>query len=167
MNKIQVLIDNEFITLNEVLEYAYNHNALEELNNNHQDEIDYDYPDYHQDELDRMKIEEFEDSYYDQMISKYNLDEPTIDTTYVLASTNYLMEETMVFPSNEEGEIVSYSDLANLALRYGHEYWEDAFAAVVLLNTDEYKYIHVKTIDGGNNIHNLFKKVKVSDNVVI
>jgi hypothetical protein len=45
MDKIQVLIDNGFITLNEVLLYAYNHNALEELNNNHQDEIDYDYPD--------------------------------------------------------------------------------------------------------------------------
>jgi hypothetical protein len=32
MDKIQVLIDNGFITLNEVLTYAYNHHALEELN---------------------------------------------------------------------------------------------------------------------------------------
>ena len=32
MDKIQVLIDNGFITLNDVLLYAYNHNALQELN---------------------------------------------------------------------------------------------------------------------------------------
>lgn len=32
IDKIQVLIDNEFITLNEVLLYAYNYNALQELN---------------------------------------------------------------------------------------------------------------------------------------
>lgn len=45
MDKIQVLIDNGFITLNEVLIYAYNHNALEELNEdwkNSVDETDYD-----------------------------------------------------------------------------------------------------------------------------
>ena len=47
MNKIQVLIDNGFIELNDVLLYAYNHNALEDLNNQ-EPEYDYDYTGYDQ-----------------------------------------------------------------------------------------------------------------------
>jgi hypothetical protein len=156
MNKIQVLIDNGFIELNDVLLYAYNHHALEDLNNQVED-----------------------DSYYDQMISKYEIEEQLDDPQnyeernfhgidYVVASTSDLMQETMVFPSNAEGEITSYSDLACLALRYGHADWEDAMAAVITLNTDEYKYIHVKTLDnGGNNIHNLFKRINVLETIVI
>ena len=148
MNKIQVLIDNGFIELNDVLLYAYNHHALEDLNNQVED-----------------------DSYYDQMISKYEIEEQLDDpqdykdrnfygTEYILASTSDLVEETMVFPSNAEGEITDFGDLACLALRYGNDDWEDAMAAVITLNTDEYKYIHVKTLDnGGNNIHNLFRKI--------
>ena len=155
MNKIQVLIDNGFIELNDVLLYAYNHHALEDLNNQVED-----------------------DSYYDQMISKYEIEEQLDDPQdyeernfygidYVVASTSYMMEETMVFPSNAEGEITSYSDLACLALRYGNNDWEDAIAAVITLNTDEYKYIHVKTLNGGNNIHNLFKRINTLETTVI
>ena len=86
---------------------------------------------------------------------------------YVLASTSDLMEETMVFPSNKDGDITDLGDLACLALRYGSDNWEDPIAAIIQLNTDEYKYIHVKTLNGGNNIHNLFKRITVSDIVVI
>ena len=156
MNKIQVLIDNGFIELNDVLLYAYNHHALEDLNNQVED-----------------------DSYYDQMISKYEIEEQLDDpqdykdrnfygTEYILASTSDLVEETMVFPSNAEGEITDFGDLACLALRYGNDDWEDAMAAVITLNTDEYKYIHVKTLDnGGNNIHNLFRRINVLETIVI
>tara|TARA_B110000503_G_C7129765_1_gene406343 strand:+ start:1152 stop:1622 length:471 start_codon:yes stop_codon:yes gene_type:complete len=156
MKKIQVLIDNGFIELNDVLLYAYNHHALEDLNNQVED-----------------------DSYYDQMISKYEIEEQLDDpqdykdrnfygTEYILASTSDLVEETMVFPSNAEGEITDFGDLACLALRYGNDDWEDAMAAVITLNTDEYKYIHVKTLDnGGNNIHNLFRRINVLETIVI
>jgi hypothetical protein len=41
-------------------------------------------------------------------------------------------------------------------------------AAVIQLNTDEYKYIHVKTLDNsGNNIHNLFKRINTLEITVI
>ena len=132
MNKIKVLIDNGFITDNDIQEYICSNQEYNEQ-------------------------EELNDDWFNS--------QP--DTTYVIASTSQLMEETMVFPSNEEGEIISYSEVSNLALRYGHEDWEDAFAAVNQLNTDEYKYIHIKKIDGGNNIHNLFMRITTSDNVVI
>ena len=133
MNKIQVLIDNGFITDNDIQDYISSNQ-------------------------DHNENEEFNDDWFDEHI---------IDTTYVLASTSQLMEETMVFPSNEQGEIVSYTEVSNLALRYGNDNWEDAMAAVIPLNTLDYIYTHVKTIDGGNNIHNLFKRINVSDNIVI
>jgi hypothetical protein len=157
MNKIQVLIDNGFITLNDVLIYAYNHNALEELNEEYErNNFEPEYPD---------------DDFYDQMINKDYEEQLTHwpDTKYILASTNQLMEETMVFPSNEEGEITDYGDLACIALRYGHADWEDPMAAVITLNTDEYKYIHIKriTTESNSNTHNLFMRITTSDNVVI
>ena len=159
MNKIQVLIDNGFIELNDVLLYAYNHHALEDLNNQ-EPEYDYDYTGYDQ-------IREGDENYFvedkdeEQAVRELNAE-------YVLASTSDLVEETMVFPSNAEGEITDFGDLACLALRYGNNDWEDAMAAVITLNTDEYKYIHVKTLDnGGNNIHNLFRRINVLETIVI
>jgi hypothetical protein len=134
MNKIQVLIDNGFITDDDIQQYISS-------NQEHNEQ------------------EEFNDEWFEER-NFYGTD-------YVLASTNHIMEETMVFPSNEQGEIVSYSEMSNLALRYGHDDWEDAMAAVITLNTDEYKYIHVKTLNGGNNIHNLFRRINVLETIVI
>ena len=111
------------------------------------------------------------DDYNDKINQEYDeqdYNEPEINTDYVIASTSEMMEETMVFPSNEEGQIVSYSDLSHLALRYGHDNWEDAMAAVIPLNTADYVYVHVKTIETENsNHHNLFKKIKTLETIVI
>jgi hypothetical protein len=78
-----------------------------------------------------------------------------------------MMQETMVFCADADGHITSFGGLNSIALRYGQEYWEDAFAAVVPLNTDEHKYIYVRTVDSDMNIHNLFRKINTSDTVVI
>jgi hypothetical protein len=103
---------------------------------------------------------------YDEHTSAIT-DEPEINTDYVIASTSEMMEETMVFPANEDGQITDYTDLNCVALRYGRYDWEDAFSAVAELNTDEYKYIFVKHIYNKGNLHNLFKKINTSDIVVI
>lgn len=127
---------------------------------------------------DSKEVEEWSDDYYKQLAAENEAAEQLahelnrtdyIDAhpEYVLVSTSDLMQETMVFPSNAEGEITDYGDLACLALRYGSDNWEDPIAAIIQLNTDEYKYIYVKTLNGGNNIHNLFKRITFSDNVVI
>ena len=130
------------------------------------DEPDYDHIEWSDDDYNQMAAE---NEAAEQLAHELNrTDYIDAHPEYVLASTSDLVEETMVFPSNAEGKITSYSDLACLALRYGNDDWEDAIAAVITLNTDEYKYIHVKTLDnGGNNIHNLFKRITVSDNVII
>ena len=147
MNKIKVLIDNGFITDNDIHEYI----------SSNQDFYDMSDDDYQQMAAENEAAE--------QLPHFPNLDD--YQPEYVLASTSDLVEETMVFPSNAEGEITDYGDLACLALRYGNDDWEDAMAAVITLNTDEYKYIHVKTLNGGNNIHNLFKRINTLENTVI
>ena len=147
MNKIQVLIDNGFITLQDVFDYV---NSGEPEND--ADQMDWSDDDYKQMAAENEAAEQLALAHFP------NLDD--YHPEYVLASTSDLMQETMVFPSNAEGEITDYGDLACLALRYGSDNWEDPMAAVIQLNTDEYKYIHVKTLDnGGNNIHNLFRKI--------
>ena len=147
MNKIKVLIDNGFITDNDIHEYI---------------SINQDFYDMSDDDYQQMAAE---NEAAEQLPHFPNLDD--YQPEYVLASTSDLVEETMVFPSNAEGEITDYGDLACLALRYGNDDWEDAMAAVITLNTDEYKYIHVKTLNGGNNIHNLFKRINTLENTVI
>lgn len=110
------------------------------------------------------------DDYNDKINQEYDeqdYNEPEISTEYVIASTSQMMEETMVFPSNADGHITDYTDLNCVALRYGRYDWEDAFSAVAELNTDEYKYIYVRTLESDKNIHNLFRRIDTSDAVVI
>lgn len=82
-----------------------------------------------------QEVENFiaEDEYYAEMY-KDSLDEAAYeedeietmpDTTYVVASTSYDMRETFVFPSNEDGAITSFSEIAAIAERFGDEHWND------------------------------------------
>ena len=158
MNKIKVLIDNGFITDNDIHEYISINQDFYAMSNDEPNNMDWSDDDYQQMVAENEAAE--------QLPHFPNLDD--YQPEYVLASTSDLVEETMVFPSNAEGEITDFGDLACLALRYGNDDWEDAMAAVITLNTDEYKYIHVKTLDnGGNNIHNLFRRINVLETVVI
>lgn len=93
--------------------------------------------------------------------------EQELHPEYVIASTNLMMQETMVFCADADGHITSYGGLNSIALRHGQEYWEDAFAAVVPLNTDKHKYIYIRTLDSDKNIHNLFRRINTSDAVII
>ena len=158
MNKIQVLIDNGFITLQDVFDYV---NSGEPENDADQiardDYNDKDQMEWSDDDYQQMAAE---NEAAEQLAHELNrTDYIDYQPEYVVASTSYKLAETMVFPSNAEGEITDLDDLACLALRYGCGDWEDPMAAVIQLNTDEYKYIHVKTLNGGNNIHNLFRKI--------
>ena len=158
MNKIKVLIDNGFITDNDIHEYISINQDFYAMSNDEPNNMDWSDDDYQQMVAENEAAE--------QLPHFPNLDD--YQPEYVLASTSDLVEETMVFPSNAEGEITDFGDLACLALRYGNDDWEDAMAAVITLNTDEYKYIHVKTLDnGGNNIHNLFRRINVLETIVI
>ena len=157
MNKIKVLIDNGFITDNDIHEYISSNQDFYDMSNDEPNNMDWSDDDYQQMVAENEAAE--------QLPHFPNLDD--YQPEYVLASTSDLVEETMVFPSNAEGEITDFGDLACLALRYGNDDWEDAMAAVITLNTDEYKYIHVKTLNGGNNIHNLFKRINTLENTVI
>ena len=157
MNKIQILLDNGFITLQDVFEYVNSGGPENDV-----DQMEWPDDDYNQ----MINDQECEEQLAHELTRTDYID---YQPEYVLASTSDLVEETMVFPSNAEGEITDFGDLACLALRYGHADWEDPMAAVITLNTDEYKYIHVKTLDryGGNNLHNLFKRINILETTVI
>jgi hypothetical protein len=82
-----------------------------------------------------QEVENFiaEDEYYAEMY-KDSLDEAAYeedeietmpDTTYVVASTSYDMRETFVFPSNEDGAITAFSEIAAIAERFGNEDWSN------------------------------------------
>ena len=149
MNKIQILLDNGFITLQDVFDYV----------NSGEPENDADHMEWPDDDYNQMiNDQECEEQLANELNRTDYIDS---HPEYVVASTSYKLAETMVFSSNAEGEITDLDDLACLALRYGCGDWEDPIAAVIQLNTDEYKYIHVKTLDiyVGNNIYNLFRKI--------
>ena len=93
--------------------------------------------------------------------------EQELHPEYIIASTNLMMQETMVFCADADGHITSYGGLNSIALKHGQEYWEDAFAAVIPLNTNEHKYIYVRTLETERNIHNLFRRIDTSDAVII
>ena len=124
MSKIQVLIDNGFITHEDVMAYASDFASA------------------------------YNDDLYETLLENDRAPE------YVIASTSEMMEETMVFPADEHGDITSFSDLACIAKRYGHEDWRNCDEVVSSLDTDEYTYEHVKCVSTANsNVHNLFKRV--------
>jgi hypothetical protein len=166
MNKIQILLDNGFITLQDVFEYVNSGGPENDADQMARDDYnDKDQMEWSDDDYQQMAAE---NEAAEQLAHELNrTDYIDYQPEYVLASTSDLMEETMVFPSNAEGEITDFGDLACLALRYGHADWEDPMAAVIQLNTDEYKYIHVKTLNGGNNLHNLFKRINILETTVI
>ena len=165
MNKIQILLDNGFITLQDVFDYVNSGGPENDADQMARDDYnDKDQMEWSDDDYQQMAAE---NEAAEQLALAYMPNLDYYQPEYVVASTSYKLEETMVFPSNAEGEITDLYDLECAALRYGHADWEDPMAAVITLNTDEYKYIHVKTIDGGNNIHNLFRRINTLETIVI
>ena len=165
MNKIQILLDNGFITSQDVFDYVNSGEPENDADQMARDDYnDKDQMEWSDDDYKQMAAE---NEAAEQLALAYMPDLDYYQPEYVVASTSYKLEETMVFPSNAEGEITDFYDLECAALRHGNNNWEDAMAAVITLNTDEYKYIHVKTLNGGNNIHNLFKRINTLENTVI
>jgi hypothetical protein len=74
----------------------------------------------------RMMMQEVEDSIsLEYQKEEYDEEYYLPDTTYVVASTSYDMRETYVFPSNEDGAITVFSEIAAIAERFGDEHWND------------------------------------------
>ena len=74
----------------------------------------------------RMMMQEVEDSIsLEYQEEEYDEEYYLPDTTYVVASTSYDMKETYVFPSNEDGAITVFSEIAAIAERFGDEHWND------------------------------------------
>ena len=166
MNKIQILLDNGFITLQDVFDYVNSGGPENDADQIARDDYnDKDQMEWSDDDYQQMAAE---NEAAEQLAHELNrTDYIDAHPEYVVASTSYKLVETMVFPSNEDGKITDFGDLVCLARRHGHDNWEDAMAAVIQLNTDEYKYIHVKTFVDRGNRYNLFKKINTLETTII
>jgi hypothetical protein len=58
---------------------------------------------------------------------------------YVVASTSFEMKETYVFPSNEDGVITDFNEIAAIAERYGDENWSNP--SVVMQKLPDYELV--------------------------
>jgi hypothetical protein len=81
------------------------------------------------------------------------------DREYIIASTSYRMNETYIFPANENGEIESFSEIGGIAERHGDVDWENHKLAVdTVMGESKYEFV-AQTHDEGEVIHNLYKRV--------
>jgi len=125
---IEKLIHLKVISLADVLDYAFEYNMNQQL-------------DYEMDEQQNCDIDQY-DSHPE----------------YVVASTSYEFGETLVFPSDKDGVISYYSQIAS-----DYENLNNHFTCLAQLNTDEHSYHFVKRISDISSdgfYQSLFKKVK-------
>lgn len=126
--KIQSLIDGGFISIADVMEYATEHN----------NQIIAD-----------SYVDEYEDM-WDESIHH------VVNYEYVVVSTSYKLKETMVFTSDENGEITNWGDIA--CVKDGVEFWDNHNYVIRMLDD---KYVMVKQLETGDDriIHTLWKLV--------
>lgn len=55
------------------------------------------------------------------------------DPLYILTSTSYSLEETVVYEANDKGEITASDDYGCIAKRLGHEDWTNPTKAVIFV----------------------------------
>jgi len=81
-------------------------------------------------------------------------------TTYVIASTSYLANETYIFPADETGKITDYGEIGGVAERWGCSFWEDHDLTMNEVFGPDHKYEQVDMrISGHNGPQTLYKLV--------
>jgi hypothetical protein len=143
-NKIQQLINDGVITVNDVMEYAteINDKAIVDSYEDLYDKYDFEYDDH------------------DDTMSAYPQDDRDEYPEYIIASTSYRLKETYVFEANEKGEIHDYAEYGGIAERFGDSTWMNYYGAIDR-TFGENKYQFVRRIETGvkDVIHMLFKRI--------
>lgn len=115
MEKIKQLIAEGTITHSDVMEYLRDyHESIDWEADQMEDNPEEHYLDWSDDSNDQ------DDCIVQDLFPKEEThpDDKGLDTEYVLLSTAYRMKETYVFPSNKEGQHLSWSEMVGLAERY-------------------------------------------------
>ena len=179
MSKISELLKDGIITIEEVLEYAQQHmDAVDAYDNERLGEWECEHGTLHplsmqscecakyeeyqmtQDEMEyeqRRLLEEKYDDYLDEEM-ELSYTSHSSNPQYVIASTSFKLEETMVFEANEKGEIMSYDDYGCIAKRLGHEkMWTIRDVAVEFCLPD-HVYCPIKDFGEVNGVHQCLYK---------
>jgi hypothetical protein len=73
------------------------------------------------------------------------------DPLYIIASTSYSLEETVVYEANEKGEITSLDAYGFIAKRTGHECWGHRNSAVIFVFPRR-RYYPIKDVGIDSNL---------------
>lgn len=142
--KVQQLIDDGQLTIEDLLEYAQQYmNGVDQ---------------YDDEQIDKYYQEEYMQEDYDHT-AEWPEDMRSLDPEYIIASTAYVIEETYVFEANENGQITNYCEYSGIAKRNGCDDWQDYYKAVeVAFGKDKYQF--VRRLDTLPEVaHFLFKRV--------
>ena len=132
METIKKLIQSGLITHSDVMEYVRDyHENIDWEADQMEDNPEEHYLDW-SDDSDNQ-----DDCIIKDLFSKERShpDDKGSDTEYVLLSTSYEMKETYVFPSNKEGQHVSWLEMVGLAERYTK--YDDSIKKDDWLDTDK------------------------------
>jgi hypothetical protein len=156
--KVQQLINDGVITVNDVMEYAteINDKAIVDSYEDLYDEYDFEYDEHDP----TMPAYPEEERYTDEEVELALGHVRSEDPEYIIASTSYILEETYVFEANEKGEIHDYAEYGGIAKRFGDSTWMNYYGAVDR-TFGENKYQFVRRVESGNSniIHMLFKRI--------
>lgn len=147
MLKVQQLIEDQSITHQDVMDYLRDYHSKV-----YQEEMDR----YEQEMMDQEGYDDFGSAidaamYQDEDNRMFEVQEDLPDSEYVVLSTAYEQQETYGFPANEQGEIISFSDLTQVAARFakydGPSEWLDTDKVLRYLEqSTQHTYTFVKEV---------------------
>ena len=76
------------------------------------------------------------------------------DPLYIIASTSYSLEETVVYKANEKGEIIASDEYGCIAKRLGFEQWRNSNIAVVFVFPKK-KYYPINDFGLDSGLHQI------------
>jgi hypothetical protein len=175
---VQQLINDDVITLNDVLDYAQIHiDANEKLFAN----ISSEFSDWECSEgtLHPASMSECDCAKYEPEWESNDPNAPDYEDTqdvewpthtrssspeYIIASTSYRTEETYVFEANKDGKIIDYGEYGGIAKRWEDLEWVSYYAAVDKI-FGEGRYQFVRRVETGSSdvMHMLFKRLELSE----
>ena len=125
METIKKLIQSGLISHDEIMEYIRDYHESIDWEADQMEDSEEHYLDWNDDDPDHAG-EDVSGTFEEPKLlyralfpeRKPHPDDKGMDTEYVLLSTAYKMKETYVFPSNKDGEHLSWEEMVALAERY-------------------------------------------------
>lgn len=173
VHPVQKLIEQNVITLDQVLEFAQQYmDAMNAFDDERLQQSSWEcsegtlhnYDDVceceaHRDEFEKEMYEEYVKEMNARLDDEEDLIVRSNNPEYLLASTWWEQKETLVFSSNQNGDIVSLDDYGGIAERWGCRNWDSHHDVVnSLFGVPSYKLVWERKTPDGKKHHALYKR---------